>query len=294
MKKTYLIMILILLLFCCNSTKDKQAAFLTIGDVTYSKDEARIIFNSYPFSVKRNYIGKDGQIDLNAFREFMLKEIVFADKAKKEGLTDQAELQAILKWSAHRLLSQAYIREEIYTNIVSDDELKKLFEEYTQRYSQPEQFHARHILITPGPNPVLYNTAKDDAQDEEQAQLKIIKIQKMLADGQDFSELAKQYSEDMTATDGGDLGFFKKEDMESAFSETLATMKPGEHKGPIKTSFGYHFVQLIETKSSATISFETVKNDILQQAIARQSKSVDQIIGQMVQDRIQQGQVKMP
>lgn len=66
-----------------------------------------------------------------------------------------------------------------------------------------------------------------------------------------FEELAKQYSEDSTATNGGDLGFFGKGEMVTAFENAAFALKPGEVSGLVQTQYGYHIIKLIE-RTAAT------------------------------------------
>ncbi|MBI5417909.1 peptidylprolyl isomerase, partial [Candidatus Poribacteria bacterium] len=100
--------------------------------------------------------------------------------------------------------------------------------------------HARHILIKLMPDA--------DTKQENDTKLKAEEIYKELANGADFKETAKKYSEDPRANEGGDLGFFRRGDMIPEFEDTLNKLKVGEFSEPIRTRYGYHIIFVEEKK----------------------------------------------
>lgn len=121
--------------------------------------------------------------------------------------------------------------------------------------------HARHILIA------VDDTTKDaDAKKQAEA------LTARIAKGEDFATLAKTYSKDAgSAVSGGDLGFAAKGTYVPEFEQSLDTLKAGETSKPIKTQFGYHMIQLIETRQTGAPALETVRAQL--EAEARQVKA---------------------
>lgn len=135
---------------------------------------------------------------------------------------------------------------------VTDAELKDYYEQVKDRFESPERRHARHILITVG-----------DGVDDAAAQKKAEDLLAQIKAGGDFAALAKANSKDPgSAAQGGDLGWAQRGMFVGPFEEALFGMKPGEIRGPIKTEFGYHIIQLEEIEAPKVRSFEDVKPEL--------------------------------
>ena len=137
---------------------------------------------------------------------------------------------------------------------VTDADVKAYYDKHLDQYSYPEQMHARHILI------LADEKAPADVLDK--AKTKIQEIEKRIQAGEDFAELAKEYSQDGSAPLGGDLGWFSAEQMVAPFSSAAAQLKPGEVSGPVQTRFGYHLIKLEEKKPAGTTPLADVSEDI--------------------------------
>ena len=103
------------------------------------------------------------------------------------------------------------------------------------------QYRARHILI---------KAEKDNAL--AAAESVIRKIQNQAKAGRDFGDLAKQYSQDTSAAQGGDLGWFGDGVMVPEFEDAVKKLKKGQISRPVKTQFGWHLIQLTDTRESGT------------------------------------------
>ncbi len=149
----------------------------------------------------------------------------------------------------------------------SEQEFRALFETEVLREKLQDQIctnvrtteeavHARHILIrikTPTPEPVGEGTPTPtpDPEKIKQAEEEALKlaqeIKAKLDAGADFAELAKEYSEDPGSKDqGGDLGWFTHGSMVPEFEKAAFSLEPGQISDPVKTTFGYHIIQVLE------------------------------------------------
>lgn len=96
-----------------------------------------------------------------------------------------------------------------------------------------KEFHARHIVVKPS-----------ELLSEEKARERIDALRKRIADGANFEDLARQYSEDNTTANlGGDLGWFQKGEYGGAIDQQMATLKDGELSAPFRTDLGWHIVR---------------------------------------------------
>ncbi len=126
---------------------------------------------------------------------------------------------------------------------ISDEELQTYFDENKESFNESEQVEASHILV----------------EDEETAK----EVAKKLADGEDFVELAKEYSTDTSnAESGGELGFFAKGDMVAEFENTAFSMEIGSISEPVKTEHGYHIIKVTDKKAAKEAVFEEKKEEI--------------------------------
>lgn len=148
--------------------------------------------------------------------------------------TEEALREEIKKYVLPDIL-EAKSLAPIYSNIkVTEEEAKNYFNEVTQ-------VRARHILIKveEGADEKTINEKKALAEELRQRILK----------GEDFGKLAKEYSDDTGTKDkGGDLGFFSKGQMVKEFEDAAFSLKPGEISEVIKTQYGFHIIQVLETK----------------------------------------------
>ncbi|MEO5378438.1 MAG: peptidylprolyl isomerase [Magnetococcus sp. DMHC-6] len=112
-----------------------------------------------------------------------------------------------------------------------------------------EKVHARHILLK------VASMAEQESVDRVHE--KILAILKEYRDGASFSELAKKYSEDGTAEDGGDLGYFTKGMMVAEFDEAVFALKQGQVSEPVRTPFGWHLILLEERQALDPNSLES-------------------------------------
>ena len=112
-----------------------------------------------------------------------------------------------------------------------------------------DQTLARHILVQPS-----------EIRTEKQAELLIKDIHKRLLDGEDFKQLARQYSEDPgSKMDGGNLGWANPGEYDPAFEKTLNATKIGEIASPVQSSFGWHVIEVLDRRNE-DVSQEQQKN----------------------------------
>jgi peptidyl-prolyl cis-trans isomerase D len=130
---------------------------------------------------------------------------------------------------------------------VDPAEVREQYQQEVESFEAGIQRQAAHILIEDGDN----------------AETKIDEVQQKLNAGEDFTELAKTYSEDLGSSEfGGDLGMTDGSTFPEAFEQALASLEVGQVSGPIATDAGTHFIKLIAVEEVAPPSFEEAKGDI--------------------------------
>ncbi|MGE5573302.1 MAG: peptidyl-prolyl cis-trans isomerase [Bacteroidota bacterium] len=145
---------------------------------------------------------------------------------------------------------------------INEDEVKKYYDEHKDEFKEPEQVKARHILVKDE------KTAKD--------------IEKQLAAGADFAELAKAKSEDPGSKDkGGDLGYFGRGAMDPAFEKAAFSLKIGETSAPVKSSFGYHIIRVEDKKPERIPPLEEVRSDVEKRIKREKAKPASTVISEL-------------
>jgi len=212
--------------------------------------------------IKKQLADMKKRYDNPADFEKNLKEANLTEKDLKE--------QIRLGLAIQQLIDQKFVQKMTIT----DQEAKTYYDANLQRFSQPEQVKASHILIK----------AEQDADKAKtlEAKEKIEMIQKRVKKGDDFAALAKEFSEGPSAPKGGDLGYFGPGRMVKPFETAAFKMEPGEVSDIVKTRFGYHLIKVMDKKPAKQVTFEEVQ-DKLQQFLKQQKvqKEVEAYIKQL-------------
>ena len=122
---------------------------------------------------------------------------------------------------------------------LSDTAEHQVYDEAIKQVKNEEEVHARHILVP--------------TEDEAKA------ILAQLKGGADFAALAKEKSKDPGAAEGGDLGYFTKDQMVPEFAEVAFKLDKGQLSDPVKTQFGWHIIKVEDKRIKPTPTFEQVK-----------------------------------
>ena len=173
------------------------------------------------------------------------KALVLA--ARKQGLDKDPAVQRSIAHATDQALQNALLTRDIGPS-VTEEAIRARYDKTIANKPGEEEVHARHILVP----------------DEATAK----KVIAELDHGGDFTALAKKYSTDPAAQQGGDLGFFKKADMVPEFAAAAFALKPGEvTQSPVHTQFGWHVIKLDEKRVAPPPAFEQSRDEIRQQII---------------------------
>lgn len=137
---------------------------------------------------------------------------------------------------------------------VSEEDVRKLYEEQKGNYGTPERRKISHILVT-----ASAVTPEADAAALKKAQ----ELRERLVKGGDFAVLAKEASADtVSSKQGGDLGYLNKDAQEASFTDAATQLKVGEVSEPVKTSFGYHLIKLTELVPASYKPYEALHEEL--------------------------------
>lgn len=192
--------------------------------------------------------------DIEQIKENLVRIELIAQQADKDGLTKEPELANRLALARLNIIQQAAAQKYLQDYNPTDAELRAEYDAQLASSSLVE-YQARHILVS----------GEDVAQ----------KVIQQLNAGQDFATLAKRLSIDKeSAKAGGDLGWFAPNRMIPPVANAVALLKKGEFtKTPVQSQFGWHVIQLQNTRDRTPPPFDQVKDQIHQILLTRKFKA---------------------
>lgn len=230
-------------------------SFLAITSTAADKQPAEKAFatvNGQPLqtaqleALVRNQVAR-GATDSAELRGAIQNQMVsielLAQEAKKRGLDKKPEVQSQINMVSKDILQQAVIDDFLRTQPLSESELKSEYERIISQNAGRLEYSVRHILV-----------------DTEASAQEIIK---RLDKGERFSDLAKQSKDSSNANNGGDLGWQTGAGLVPAFTLAMSKLGKGQvSKEPVKTDFGYHVIQVDDSRPVPLPTFEKARGDI--------------------------------
>jgi peptidyl-prolyl cis-trans isomerase C len=218
---------------------------LTVGDVKITAAQFDHIINSLPPQYQQNARGAGRK----QFADNVVRILVLAQEGKRRKLDDTAAYKDQQMFQSANMLAGLTYDALGKDAKVDDAEIQKYYDAHKGEF---ERVKARHILIRAAGSPLPVRPGAKEVP-EADALAKAQEIRKKIEGGADFAELARTESDDTTSgAQGGDLGFFGRNQMVPPFEEAAFAMKAGELSQPVKTPFGYHIIK-VEARESKSL-----------------------------------------
>jgi len=211
------------------------------SDLTLIEEEAGQLPPMAP-AAKRDYL-----------ISFAADMIMVAQAAEKEKIGDTDQFKRRLALARNKLLMETLLQ---FTGkqALTDDAMHKVYDDAVKQMTPEPEVHARHILI---------RAAAGDEKASKAAEDKIKAVIARLKKGEDFAKVAAEVTEDPSGkANGGDLGFFTKEQMVPEFAEVAFKLEKGQISDPVKTQFGWHVIKVEDKRTKPVPKFEEVKPQI--------------------------------
>jgi peptidyl-prolyl cis-trans isomerase C len=196
----------------------------------------------------------------------LIRAELVAQQAQKDGMDKKSDTVNQLELTRLNVLQQAVAESYLKDKRPSEQDLHAEYE--TQVAALPKlEYHARHILVATEPF----------------AQQVVARLEK----GDKFDDIAKKESMDSSKDNGGDLGWFTPDRMVKQFADAVVELKPGDytHK-PVQTQYGWHVIQLVETRPLSPPPFDQVKQRLDQMVEAKKFKAfTDDLVSKAKIDR---------
>ncbi|MBI2874628.1 MAG: peptidylprolyl isomerase [Firmicutes bacterium] len=180
-----------------------------------------------------------------------VEELLFTLALQRTGGDEKALESLLYKAGLSVRLAREMLREQelsakLYEDVtkdvqVTDEDVRKYYDENPDFFTEQEQVKARHILVS----------SREESE----------KILSELKNGADFAAIAGEKNSDATKSQGGDLGYFSKGRMVPEFEEAAFKLQPGELSGVVQTQFGFHIIKVEDRKPEVKKSFEESQED---------------------------------
>jgi peptidyl-prolyl cis-trans isomerase C len=183
--------------------------------------------------------------------QFVTDMVLVAKAGEAKKLGDSEEFKRKVAYTRTKLLMEQLLQTEAKA-AVNDAAMKKVYDEAIGQMKKEPEVRARHILV----------------ENEDDAKAVLAELKK----GADFAELAKTKSKDPGSADGGDLGYFTKDQMVPEFSEVAFKLDKGALSDPVKSQFGWHIIKVEDKREREPPAFDKVKEQ-LENFLVRKSQS---------------------
>ncbi len=213
------------------------------------------IYRSDVLAVQRTLPAQFQQLPIEVLFPAVVERLIdtklVVNAGRKDGLAADAEVKRRMAGMEDRVIQEVYVTRQVEA-AVNDKAVRERYDQLSKTTPAKEEISARHILV----------------QTEQQAKDVIADLKK----GGDFAEIAKSKSIDPSGKqNGGDLGFFGREEMVPEFSEAAFKLKDGETTtAPVKSQFGWHVIKVEGRRTSAASldeMREQITNDMSQEVV---------------------------
>lgn len=179
---------------------------------------------------------------------YLIDVTIIAREAEAQKLAQTPGFERRLAFARQKVLMEALLDKES-KGAATEAAMKKIYDDSIAQNKPVEEVRARHILV----------------ETEEKAKEVLAKLKA----GGDFAALAKAESKDTGSSDGGDLGYFTKEQMVPEFSEAAFKLEKGGLSEPVKSQFGWHIIKLEDKRNKPLPEYEQVKGQIENYVVRR-------------------------
>jgi peptidyl-prolyl cis-trans isomerase C len=176
-----------------------------------------------------------------ALLTYLIDITIIAKAAEQRKLEQAPGFDRRIAFAKQKVLMEALLEQET-KNAVTETAMKKLYDDSVKANKPQPEVRARHILV--------------DTEDQAKEVLRKLKA------GGDFAALAKSESKDPGSADGGDLGYFTKDQMVAEFADAAFKLDKGALSEPVKTQFGWHVIKVEDKREKPVPPFEQVKSEI--------------------------------
>ena len=246
---------------------DKDKLLAEVNGKKITGVDYNLFIDSLNPQLKQYFGGED--MNKEVVNELVYQTLLYED-AMEKGMDKDDEFTQVLEKTKESMLKTYALGKLLATVSVTDDEIKKFYQDNKDVFKENESANASHILV-----------AEEDKANE---------IYKKVKNGEDFASLAKEFSTCPSKEKGGELGTFTRGQMVKEFEDAVFNNEVGAITEPVKTQFGYHIIKINDKNEGRDLAFDEVKDKIATQ-VRRQKEQA--LYNEKITELKEKYQVKM-
>ena len=225
-----------------------------VGNKNITKADIEALISFYPAN-QQAIIRMDPKNE-EALLNNYVTILAVAETARRQGFDKEKNMRKQIQILSDEHLAKGYVQKNVLSKVkVTDKDVEEYYKNHPKEFEKPETVKARHILIG----------FKGDMTEDQKKELrkKADDVLKKAKGGDDFAQLASEYSDDPgSKTKGGELGYFPKGNMVPEFENAAFNLKPGEISNVIETPYGYHIIKVEDKKAAEMPAFDSIKEQV--------------------------------
>jgi len=240
-------------------TAANAAVLVKVGTLEITDKDVAAKLQQIPPQYKTAYTSEEGRKSL--VNQLVQEKLIYI-QARNEKYDTNAVVMEQLEQIKQSLMVRQFIADTFKQIEITESELKEYFDQNKAMFNKNEQVNAKHILC----------------KTEEET----ISAKERILKGENFEDVAKELSVGPSGKNGGDLGWFEKNQMVPEFGNLAFSLKKNEIGGPVKTQFGYHIIKVYDKKAAETQTFSEARPGVEKTLMEnKQKQRLDEILSKL-------------
>ena len=273
-------------------TDESQKPVAVINGEVITKAKLDSLYANIPAQTRLQYEKTGGQ---KAYLDNYVAKRLMIQEALKTSYDQRPEVKLVTDAARESALFDRYIRDVVASNVITDDDIRKYYDEHMNDFRTPERVEVRHIVIS------WSSRTKEEARRRGEQVLAELMPYRMAPNANTdagrqmisarFADAARRYSEDGVAQEGGYLGWSGRGQYDKNFEDAAFGMKAGTMSGIIETPFGYHLI-LVENKEDAgVVPFDIARTSVREILLGRKMTEIMAAVTRMTNELRQSSKI---
>ena len=271
---------------------DAKKVVAVINGETITAQKLDQLYNRMGAQMRMQYEKSGGKA---AFLDNYIRKRLLVQEALKTGFDKRPDVQADVDAAKEATIFDRYVRDVVSASVLKDSAARQYYDQHPEDFTTPERIHVRHIVITAtqvGPGAKTKEQAleriKALSQQLHELNFQSRNVQDPKAAAElrinQFKQLARQYSEDASGANGGDLGWVTKGQLDPDFETAAWGLPPGIPSGIVESKFGYHLIMVDEKQPAGMEAFDDVRSSIREYLMNEHAAEVMQSVSKLTNE----------